>query len=207
MIRLTIARYYTPTGRLIQKPYNDGFESYSKDFTKRYYTGEFFAADSIKFPDSLKYQTLVNNRVVFGGGGIMPDLFVPLDTTSYSDYYRNLVSKGIMTSFVLDYVDRNRSEIKTRFQTFDKFKKLFSVNDNMLEDLIVNAQNEGLEKNEKEFAKSVNDIKLVIKALIARDIWDMSEYYEIRNTNDKSFHKAVNILQNNNLFHKLLAER
>lgn len=149
----------------------------------------------------------MNNRVVFGGGGIMPDIFVPFDTTSYSDYYRNLVSKGIMTSFILDYVDRNRSEIKIRFQTFDKFKKLFSVNDNLLEDLIVNAQNEGLEKNEKEFAKSVNEIKLVIKALIARDIWDMSEYYEIRNTNDIGFHKAVNILQNNNLFHKLLAER
>jgi len=207
MIRLTIARYYTPTGRLIQKPYNDGYESYLKDFTKRYNTGEFFTADSIKFPDSLKYRTLVNNRVVFGGGGIMPDLFVPLDTTSYSDYYRNLVSKGIMTSFILDYVDRNRSEIKTRFQTFDKFKKLFSVNDNMLEDLIVNAQNEGLEKNEKEFERSVDEIKLVIKALIARDIWDMSEYYEIRNTNDIGFHEAVNILQNNNLFHKLLAER
>lgn len=207
MIRLTIARYYTPTGRLIQKPYNDGYESYLKDLTKRYYTGEFFTADSIKFPDSLKYQTLVNNRVVFGGGGIMPDLFVPLDTTSYSDYYRNLVSKGIMTSFVLDYVDRNRSEIKTMFQTFDKFKKLFSVNDNMLEDLIVNAQNEGLEKNDKEFERSVYEIKLVIKALIARDIWDMSEYYEIRNTNDIGFHKAVDILQNENLFHKLLAER
>jgi carboxyl-terminal processing protease len=207
MIRLTIARYYTPTGRLIQKPYNYGYDSYSKDLTNRYNNGEFFTADSINFPDSLKYKTLVNNRVVFGGGGIMPDLFVPLDTSSYSDYYRNLIGSNIMTSFALEYIDQNRSELKANFQTFDKFKETFLVSNDMLESLKDLAQNKGIKRIDDEFEKSADEIRLVIKALIARDIWDMNEYYQIRNINNAGFCKAVYVLQNETLFYKLLAER
>ena len=110
MIRLTVARYYTPTGRLIQKPYEDGYEEYTMDLINRYNNGELSSADSIEFPESQRFRTLALNRTVYGGGGIMPDYFVPVDTTSYSDYYRSLINKGIFNRFVLQYVDDHRDE-------------------------------------------------------------------------------------------------
>jgi carboxyl-terminal processing protease len=106
MIRLTIARYFTPTGRLIQSPYNEGYDKYLENFYKRYTDGEMVSADSVHFPDSLKFKTLVNKRTVYGGGGIMPDLFVPADTSNYSDYFRSLSRRGVLGSFTLEYSDK-----------------------------------------------------------------------------------------------------
>ena len=200
MVRLTIAKYYTPSGRLIQKPYDNGFEEYAKDLATRYFNGEYIYADSIHFPDSLKYTTLLNQRVVYGGGGIMPDVFVPLDTTGNTGYYNNLLRKGIITSFTLDYVDRNRDEISRMYSSFSKFRDQFKIEDPMLKDLLVAAEEEKIEKNELEFEQSKEQIKMILKALIARDIWDMSEYYEIVNQKNKAFNKAISILKNEETF-------
>ena len=115
MIRLTIARYYTPTGRSIQRPYNEGYDKYMANFYKRFSDGEMETADSIHFPDSLKYKTLLNKRTVYGGGGIMPDVFIAADTSHYSDYYRQLVSKGIPNTFTLEYFDKNRKLLTSTY--------------------------------------------------------------------------------------------
>jgi len=200
MVRLTIAKYYTPSGRLIQKSYDDGFEEYAKDLVTRYNHGEFVYADSIHFPDSLKYTTLLNQRVVFGGGGIMPDVFVPLDTTGNTSYYRDLLRKGVVTSFTLDYVDRNRDKMNRMYSSFSEFRDQFKIDDLMLKDLLVAAEDEKIEKNEAEFEQSKEQIKIILKALIARDIWDMSEYYEIVNEKNKAFNKAISILKNEETF-------
>ena len=200
LVRLTIAKYYTPSGRLIQKPYDDGFEEYAKDLVTRYNHGEFVYADSIHFPDSLKYTTLLNKRVVYGGGGIMPDVFVPLDTTGNTGYYRDLLRKGVITSFTLDYVDRNRDKMNRMYSSFSEFRDQFKIDDSMLKDLLIAAEDEKIEKNESEFEQSKEQITVILKALIARDIWDMSEYYEIVNEKNKAFNKAISILKNEEIF-------
>jgi len=197
MIRLTIARYHTPTGRVIQKSYSDGIEKYSEDLLNRYNNGELLNKDSIAFPDSLKYYTLKSKRIVYGGGGIMPDIFVPIDTSAYSKYYSKLIRQGVINMFILDYIDQNRKQILKKYPTFKKYYKNFEVTDKIIDELSVYAENDGITKdtNEKD-GISINDIKLLLKALIARDIWDMSEYFQIENQNDKGFLKAVEVLEN-----------
>jgi carboxyl-terminal processing protease len=148
MIRLTVARYYTPTGRSIQKPYEKGnLESYNRDLINRYNRGEMMSADSIHFPDSLKFNTLVNKRTVYGGGGIMPDYFIPLDTARYTDLHRSLVASGAISKFVLNTIDKNRETYKQQYKDFLSFKRDFTVSERMLDDLLK------LYKEEKETAK------------------------------------------------------
>lgn len=204
MVRLTIAKYYTPSGRLIQKPYNGGFEKYKKDLITRFNNGEFNNADSIHFPDSLKFNTLINKRVVFGGGGIMPDIFVPIDTTGQTNYYNNLLRKGVITNFTLDYVDKNRDEINRKYNSFNDFRDHFTIDGHLLKELVNAAEDEEIIKNEMEFEKSKEQIKTILKALIARDIWDMSEYFEIVNKKNKTYKRAVSILKNNETFFSAL---
>jgi carboxyl-terminal processing protease len=142
VMRLTTARYYTPTGRCIQKPYKDGKDKYELDLINRYNKGELLHADSIHFPDSLHYQTLSLKRTVYGGGGIMPDIFVPLDTTRYTDFHRKLVAFGIINKVCVQYVDKNRAELKKKYPTFEKFKKEFEPDDAFLNALITAAEKE-----------------------------------------------------------------
>jgi carboxyl-terminal processing protease len=125
MVRLTIARYYTPAGRSIQSPYNEGYDKYMENFYKRFTDGEMVSADSVHFPDSLKSKTLVTKRTVYSGGGIMPDVFVSADTSNYSDYYRDVVANGILNRFTLEYGDRNRAKLTSTYKTFDEFSKGF----------------------------------------------------------------------------------
>lgn len=195
MIRLTIARYYTPTDRLIQKPYNAGFEEYVKDLSERYRNGEFGNSDSIDFPDSLKYKTLVKKRTVYGGGGIMPDFFVPLDTSGYSTYYREISARGVINSYTLDFVDRNRDDLIQKYFRFEDFDASFEVSDDMIKDLVQLAKNEGIDPDPEGIKSSGKQVKLILKGLIARDIWDMSEFYQVVNKVDPGFKKAVQILQ------------
>lgn len=124
-VRLTIARYYIPSGRCIQKPYDNGVDDYRQDYQKRYSHGEMIYADSISFPDSLKYKTN-NNRVVYGGGGIMPDIFVPMDTTRASDYYINLRSKNLFNEYSINYAEANREELLKKYPTYDDFDKAWN---------------------------------------------------------------------------------
>jgi len=195
VIRLTVARYYTPTGRLIQKSYEDGFDDYAMDLINRYNNGELNSADSIHFPDSQKYRTLRFKRVVYGGGGIMPDYFVSIDTTGYSDYYRSLISKGILNQFLLNYVDQNRAELKYRYPAFPQFKKNFTVSESLLKDLFSYADKEGLPFSEKDFATSENEIRMLVKAYLARDLFETSDFYQIFNSTDPIFLKAVEVLE------------
>ncbi len=196
MIRLTIARYYTPSGRSIQKPYTGGYDDYFRDLDKRYSNGEMNDAASIRFPDSLKFNTLVNGRTVYGGGGIMPDIFVPIDTTGYSDYYRDVIRKGIINKFVLDYVDHHRATIKGNYSSFNDFRLRFDADNTLVPQLVDYASKQGLPENKEQVNLSYHELSLLIKALIARDIWDTNEYFEIINQKSPLIDKAVEVLKN-----------
>jgi len=204
MIRLSIARYYTPTGRLIQRPYNEGYDKYVSDFYERYADGEMMSADSVHFPDSLKFKTLINKRTVYGGGGIMPDIFVPADTTNYSDYYRALVRKGILNSFILEYADNNRKTIMSEFKTFDDFKDHFEFSETELKDFIAKGEEAGIKYNEKQYKTSEKGILMVLKALVANNIWQTNEYYRIVNEDDKVIKKALEIISEMDNYNRIL---
>ncbi len=205
MIRLTVARYYTPTGRCIQKPYESGkSEDYARDFINRYNHGELLSADSIHFPDSLKYNTLETNRTVYGGGGIMPDVFIPVDTARYTDYHRRLVATGLITRAAMNYEDRHRDELKKSYKKPEKFEELFEVDDEILEDLLRLAEDEGITFKEEEYTHSLPLISLQIKALIARDIFDMAEYYRIMNKANDSFAEALRIINDPERYDKII---
>jgi len=218
MLRLTSARYYTPTGRSIQKPYEKGdLESYNKDLIDRYNRGEMINADSIHFPDSLKYNTLVNKRIVFGGGGIMPDYFIPMDTTLYTTLYRELIGKGIVNRFTMGKVDKERETFKKKYKTFDEYLAKFEVSDAMLQELLnmlLNDRKESAqatvseltEKDKKEYEISKSLITNQVKALIARDLWEMNEYFQVRNLQNESLNKALELLRNPAEYDKLLTE-
>lgn len=190
MIRLTVARYYTPSGRCIQKPY-ESIEQYNKDLIDRYNRGEMMSADSIHFPDSLKVQTLKKGRTVYGGGGIMPDYFIPVDTTYYTDYYLALRDKGAIVQLNLKLIDTHRTEWKEKYKTFDRFNKRFDVTDDILNDLIKLGESIGAKYNEEQYKIALPLIKTQLKALIARDLWDMNEYFQVINTLNNSVRKAV----------------
>ena len=206
MIRLTIARYYTPTGRSIQKPYEDAKE-YSKDLINRYNKGELSNKDSIHFPESLKYKTLLNQRTVYGGGGIMPDLFIPLDTTKFTDYYRNLLRKGTINKFTFNYIDKNRASLTSQYTDFKVYNKTFEVSDKMIEELNILAEKDKVTVKPEELEKSKGDIKLQIKALIARDLWDTSEYFEVINPSYDDFNKAVELIKDDKAYKKLISKK
>ena len=192
MIRLTVARYYTPSGRCIQKPY-ESIEQYNKDLIDRYNSGEMLSADSIHFPDSLKYKTLKLGRTVYGGGGIMPDYFVPVDTTMYTDYYLALRDKGAIVQMKL--VDAYREEWLKEYKDFRHFNKNFEVTSAMLEELRKLGETLGAKYDEKQYQIALPLIKAQMKALIARDLWDMSEYFQVINLMNNSMLKAVELLE------------
>lgn len=141
-VRVTISHYYTPTGRCIQKPYDDK-DAYSKDLSNRYKHGEYLTPDSIDFPDSLRYTT-PRGKTVYGGGGIMPDIFIPIDTTNYSTFYNDLVRRGVISSFTMNYLSSNREALKQKYPTFDDFRKNFIIDDKMYNELVAYAKNEGV---------------------------------------------------------------
>lgn len=252
MIRLTVARYYTPSGRCIQKSYENGVDKYKKDLIERYNKGELVHADSIHFPDSLKAFTKINRRIVYGGGGIMPDIFVPMDTARYTVFYINLVAKGILGKFCINYFDQHRSAFKAKYPTFEAFEKEFVVTDDIIDQLLADAKKEKVVPNDTAYSKtklrSEVDLKVSltrslgytpsdevvkymlkdmeakaiakkeddemvktkpllqnqIKAMIARDLFDMTAYFRIVNSDSDSFKKAVEIISNDKLYNKVL---
>jgi len=195
MIRLTVARYYTPSGRSVQKPYTKGDqEDYNRDLIDRYNRGELMSADSIHFPDSLKYTTLANHRTVYGGGGIMPDLFIPVDTTEYSNYHRDLVACGAVNRVAMNYIDTHRKELAKLYKKFDTFKANFQVDETMLKDLIKLGEDEKVKFNEHEYNRSKSIIRLQLKALIARDLYEMGAYYQIINNDNPSYKASFELI-------------
>lgn len=196
MMRLTTARYHTPTGRCIQKPYVKGEgEDYGKDIMERYASGELVNADSIQFPDSLKYETLVEGRTVYGGGGIIPDFFVPIDTGGYSDFHGQIVSKGVLNQFMLSYVDDNRSTLEGEYTDFDKYNKEYEITEEVFQMLVDEAAMDSITYDAEEFAVSREFLFLQMKALMARDLFDMNEYYQVMNTRNNSLLKAVEVIE------------
>ena len=197
MIRLTVARYYTPSGRCIQKPYTKGDQKgYAHDVINRYNRGELTNADSIHFPDSLRYKTLRKGRVVYGGGGIMPDYFVPLDTTKYSKCYRELSAKSLVINASLKYMDKNRKRLTKSYPTFDAFVAKFEVPQSVLDGILEEGKKQKIEpKDEAEKAHTEKNLRLMLKALVARDLWDMSEYFRIVYDQDEVVKKAVELLK------------
>jgi carboxyl-terminal processing protease len=216
MIRLTTARYYTPTGRSIQKPYENGnLESYNKDLINRYNRGEMLSADSIHFPDSLKYSTLVEKRIVYGGGGIMPDYFVPIDTTGTSLLHREIIGKGVLYKYSLEQVDKNRSVYKSKYRTFDAFNKNFAITNEMINDLLnlykkeeagesASSNNKVTTEQLQDFEKSKPLVKAQIKSLIARELFGEGEYYQVINKELVAYRKAIEIICNPTEYDKLL---
>ena len=196
MIRLTIARYYTPSGRCIQKPYVKGEEEdYDNDLAKRLEHGELMHADSIHLPDSLMFKTKRLGRTVYGGGGIMPDYFVPIDTTLYSDYHRDLVAKGVVIKTTLNYIEKNRKALTKSYRKFDDFNRKFEVSNELLDELRKEGEKSGVAFNKTEYNTSLPRIKTQLKALIARDIWEMSEYYQVMNQTDDVVQQALKIIE------------
>lgn len=199
-IRLTIARYYTPTGRCIQKPYVDGFEEYQNELFDRMKKGEFENTDSIHFPDSLKYNTPAG-KVVYGGGGIMPDVFVPLDTSGSSQFYTNANSKGLVTQFAYDFLDQNRKAFD-RYKSFSEFQKNFTVNDEIYRQFIAYTIKNGVAKDERGLKISSPVIRTQLKALIARQIWKNQGFYPVINQMDQTIRKALQLFQLNEVASK-----
>ena len=207
MIRLTVARYYTPSGRSIQKPYTksakDGgnavevdFEQYRSDLIVRYNNGELMHADSIHFPDSLKYTTKRLGRTVYGGGGIMPDYFVPMDTTSYTKLHRNLVAKGVINKTSSVFIDSHRKDLQRRFKEFNAFNAGYQVGNDVLDILKEEAEKAKVDLTDEEYQQSLPLIRTQLKALMARDLWDISEYYQVINTANESVKQALRVLNN-----------
>lgn len=199
MIRLTIAHYYTPTGRCVQKAYEMGDkEAYAKDVLNRLNSGELTNVDSMKahIPDSLKYQTLREHRTVYGGGGITPDYFIPLDTAQYTRYYREISAKSFIINTNLRYLDKNRKKLAKQYTTFQQFDEGYEVPEELVETLFKNAEKEKVTpKDDAERETTIPQIKRMLKALIARDLWDMSEYFQIIYKDNEMVKKAVEILQ------------
>jgi carboxyl-terminal processing protease len=202
MIRLTVSHYYTPSGRCIQKPYEKGDKrGYERDVMNRLNSGELTNADSVlsrveSWPDSLKFLTLKEKRTVYGGGGIMPDYFVPLDTTRYTRYHRELAAKGIVIQQNLRFVDNNRDKLKKQYKNIADFKTQFEVPQQLLDNIMAEGEKQGVKpRDEAEKEKTLPYLQLQIKALVARDLWDMSEYFSIINEDSDIVRRALQLLQ------------
>ena len=197
MIRLTIAHYFTPSGRCIQKPYKKGDAiDYAMDIEKRFEHGELYSADSIHFADSLKYYTLRKHRVVYGGGGIMPDVFVPLDTTQYTKFLRQMAARSYIINANLKYIDVNRKQLKKQFATFNDFNARFEVPQSLIDDVVQAAEKDkNKPKDQQELQATLPQLRRQLKALIARDLWDMSEYFQVINETNPIVVKAVGLLK------------
>ncbi len=189
-LRLTIARYFTPSGRSIQKPYNDDYEAYERDWIERFEHGEFFSADSIKFNDSLKYETK-KGRTVYGGGGIMPDYFVSLDTTMNSSYVNKLFGTDTSREFILDFVTQNKEKFDD--MSLNEYYKEFTVSDEMLSELVAFGERNEVEFDEKDFTKSKEYLRTLVKAHLGRQLYDDNAFYKVINDINEVYLQALNL--------------
>ncbi len=204
MVRLTTAHYYTPSGRCIQKPYGTGKDEIRKYHLNRISMEEMVNEDSIKFDENLTYKTLVNGRIVYGGGGIMPDIFIPADTSKHFGYVNRLWRNNVINNYVLNYVDLHRDELKSEYKSIDKYDSQFTVTEEMLEAIVVAGENEGIERNEESLTYTTEYLKTQIKALIAQDIFSRNEFFRILYKDDKAIHEALEVIENQEHYNKLL---
>lgn len=206
MIRLTISRYHTPSGRSIQKPYEAGkAEDYSRDMLHRYEAGEFSSADAVQFPDSLLFHTLNSHRPVYGGGGIMPDRFIPVDTTGFSDYYRDLVAKSVINKYVITYVNSNRARLQSLYPDVDSFISRFEVTPEMVDDIVALGKESGVEPQPQQLETSRHLLSTIVKGLAARDLFTIDAYFRVvQPALNPSYREALRILSDPALYNSLL---
>lgn len=197
MIRLTVSHYYTPAGRCIQKPYTKGGgKDYAMDMVNRLKSGELTSADSVHFADSLKYYTLRDHRTVYGGGGIMPDHFVPLDTTRYTKFHRMLAAKNVILNANLRYIDSHRKDLQKAYKSFNTFNASFEIPQSVIDAILKEGERLDIKpKDDEELATTLPYLRLQLKALVARDLWDMSEYFAVTNESSDIVKKAIEILE------------
>lgn len=197
MIRLTVSHYYTPSGRCIQKPYVKGEKKeYEQDLEKRYTRGELTCIDSIHLDSTKVYKTLVNGRTVYGGGGIMPDIFVPLDTTTYTPYYRALRRYNLINDWTLRYVDENRKELKRKYRKFADFEQNFTVPTSLTDSIMVEGERKKIKpKDDKELQTTLADLQFTLKSTIAYDLWDRNEYFRLVNKRSDIVKRALQFLK------------
>ena len=200
IIRLTTARYFTPSGRNIQKPYMD----YKNDYSNRFKNGEMVNSENIHFSDSLMKKTLVTRRNVYGGGGIMPDIFVPMDTSSTNVFLSNLSRKSLLIPFALNYLDKNKVGINNAHNSFEAFRLNFNVDDNIVGELIRLAVDGGIQLDTSKL--SFDSIKSKLKAIIAMEIYGMNEFYMILSDDDPVVNKAIEILSSQRKYNSYLGK-
>ena len=206
MVRLTTAHYYTPSGRCIQRPYADGVDEYRKDRIRRFENGELFFEDSIHFDERQSYKTKMNARTVYGGGGIMPDIFVPMDTSKHYLYYNELLRKNLIYDKVLSIMDKSRDKFKKKYPTFEKYNAGFEVEDEIIDEIVAKGEADSIKKDEESLTFIRPQLKQQIKALFARDLFSVSHYYQIINSDDETIKKALEVIHNSSIYNKLLAE-
>jgi len=202
MVRLTTARYYTPSGRCIQKPYTAGSDEYFSEVYNRYKHGEFIHSDSIKFPDSLKYYTH-NKRLVYGGGGIMPDIFVPIDTSFVSKYYTDVFRKNLLNDYIMQYIDANRKDLLKKYPDIDAFMSGFNNDKVLLDDFVAYAAKNEIPADDEGLKASGRQITIILKGLLARNLYNINAYFKVIGKDDDDLNQAVKIIHDDTLFRKL----
>ncbi len=202
VVRLTVARYFTPSGRWIQKPYNHGVAAYYHDLQERMKHGELIHPDSIHFPDSLKFQT-ASGRTVYGGGGIMPDIFVPWDSARFDRFYSELIRKGAFNTFVNDYLNNNRKKLHRKYQNVQSYIAGFQITPPLLDTFLEDARKAKVKIDTAALQRNKSYIELQMKALIARDLFDQNAYFEVMAPMDHTLNKALQVMQNDAVFKKL----
>jgi carboxyl-terminal processing protease len=204
MIRLTTAHYYTPSGRCIQKPYDNGVSDYSNDFVDRISSGELYNQDSMAIDKALLFKTLINGREVYGGGGVIPDLFVPIDSSIHYRYYNQLIRRNVVNQFVIDYVDKHRKEFTRDYPDFDTYKKKFKVTDDILNSLFSEGVKKEIDKDEEAIKFLESFIRRHLKANFARNLWNINNYFEIINDGEEDIVKALSIINDNTRYNSIL---
>jgi carboxyl-terminal processing protease len=206
VIRLTTAHYYTPSGRGIQKPYDKGVDEYRRDYLNRFENGELFTRDSIHLDKAQSFKTLKNNRVVYGGGGVMPDVFVPMDTSSNYRFYNMLIRQNILYEVTMDHLISNRERIIKEFSRFEDFRVHYVVPEKIVEDMIKKAAEEKIETDSTatDFARPL--IQKQVKALLARDLYGMDHYFKVLNEDEPVIREALKVLKEPDEYEQLLAD-
>ncbi len=195
-IRLTTAQYHTPTGRSIQKPYDEGSDKYYEDLANRLSSGELVSPENITFPDSLQFYSKYNQRAVFGGGGIMPDFFIPLDTTRISDFYSRLLRRGIMNNFAIEYTNRHRQQLSTDYPDVETYIEEFDICDDLLNELFTYAESSDLVRDEDGSEEELVYLRNQLKGIIARNLFDFAAFTQVVMQSDEAFQKAIYIIEN-----------
>jgi carboxyl-terminal processing protease len=198
-IRLTTARYYTPSGRSIQKPYKDGVDAYFKDLSSRFKHGEYITADSIQFPDSLRFLTL-KERTVYGGGGIMPDIFIPLDTSVNIPWYKNITAANLPYSFAIQYLDDNRRQLHQDYPSFEIFARYFQVKGEILDSFMVYCRNHDQGADSIDISQVKERIPVIIKAHLASLMFDNTYYYRVAYIIDETLTQSMGIINDKSYF-------